>query len=251
MGGAVAELPAWPVALPALALAADEVHVWLAELTLPTARLAALAATLTTDERDRAMRFRFPAHRDRFIAGRGLLRELLGAYLDRPAAALGFSQGAHGKPALVGAEAAAGLCFNLSHSGDRALLAVAYRELGVDMECMDRTVIYTAIIERVCTPRELMLFQAQPSERTQEIFFTCWTRKEAIAKALGGGLASGLRTLEVCFQDELQPDGRIRLQDAQGREWRVLDLPLDTGWAGALAVAGADWRWRGWRWGSR
>lgn len=229
-------------------MTADEVQVWLADLALPAERLAALAATLTVDEQERAARYRFPEHRDRYIAGRGLLRELLGAYLDRPAAALRFNQGAHGKPALCGVDAAAGLHFNLSHSGDRALYAVARRELGVDLECLDRTVTYAAIAERVCTPREWAVFQVQPLERLPETFFTCWTRKEAIAKALGGGLASGLRTLDVCFREDVQPDGRINLQDVQERVWSVLDLPLEPGWAGALAVAGVDWRWRGWRW---
>jgi hypothetical protein len=67
-------------------------------------------------------------------------------------------------------------------------------------------------------------------------------RDRFIAKALGGGLASGLRNLEVCFLDGGLPDGRVSLRDAAGREWSVLNLPLDPGWAGALAAAGTDWR---------
>lgn len=93
-----------------------------------------------------------------------------------------------------------------------------------------------------------MIFQALSAERVQDAFFACWTRKKAIAKALGGGLASGLRNLKVCFLDGGLPDGRVSLRDAAGREWSVLNLPLDPGWAGALAAAGIDWRWRGWRW---
>ncbi|NMQ19449.1 4'-phosphopantetheinyl transferase superfamily protein [Candidatus Competibacter phosphatis] len=79
-------------------------------------------------------------------------------------------------------------------------------------------------------------------------FFSCWTRKEAIAKALGDGLASGLRSLEVCFPDDRLPDGRVGLREASGREWSVLNLPLDAGWRGALAAEGQDWRWQGWCW---
>ena len=102
------------------------------DLTLAPERLAALAATLSADEQVRAARFRFAEHRDRFSAGRGLLRELLGGYVQRPAATLRFAQGAQGKPHLVG-EAAGALHFNLSHSGERALYAVARREVGVDI----------------------------------------------------------------------------------------------------------------------
>ncbi|NJM13249.1 MAG: 4'-phosphopantetheinyl transferase superfamily protein [Synechococcaceae cyanobacterium SM1_2_3] len=79
-------------------------------------------------------------------------------------------------------------------------------------------------------------------------FFTCWTRKEAIAKALGGGLSSGLRTLEVCFPADELAESRVNLRDKQGRQWNVLNLPLEPGWSGALAAAGMDWHWQGRRW---
>ncbi|MDG4554666.1 MAG: 4'-phosphopantetheinyl transferase superfamily protein [Candidatus Competibacter sp.] len=233
---------------PPVVLAADEIHLWLAELDRPRERWADLATALATDERERAARFHFPEHRDRFIAGRGLLRELLGAYLNRPAAALRFACGPRGKPRLMGEEAGAGLCFNLAHSGGRALYAVAHREVGVDLECLDRVVSDAPVAERICTPREWAAFQTLPAERFREAFFNCWTRKEAVAKALGGGLASGLRNLEVCFPDGELPDGRVSLRDALDREWSVLNLPLEVGWSGAVAAEGADWRWQAWRW---
>jgi len=238
----------YPSAPQHLCLTAAEIHLWLADLDQPPKPLAELAATLAVEERERAARFRFPEHRDRFVAGRGLLRELLGAYLNQPAAALRFVQGAHGKPALAGAGAGTGLHFNLSHSGGRALYAVARREVGVDLERLDRTVSYASLAERICTPREWAAFQVLPLERIQPAFFACWTRKEAIAKALGGGLASGLRTLEVCCREDAQQDGRAGVWDGQGREWSVLNLEPGSGWIGALAAMGADWRWRGWRW---
>lgn len=238
----------WPMGTPTAAPAADEVQVWRAELRPSAERLRELAATLAADERERAARFHFPEHRERFIAGRGLLRELLGQILDRPAAALRFIQGPHGKPLLAGEDAAAELCFNLSHAGDQVLYAVARRAVGVDLEIVERTVNYSGVAERICTPREWVAFQALPAERARAAFFVCWTRKEAVAKALGAGLASGLQTLDACFREDGGPDGRVRLRDGQGREWSVLSLPLGSGWSGALAAAGVDWRWRGWRW---
>lgn len=241
-------VPTWPA--PAEdwepALTVGEIHVWLADLGRPPKPLAELAATLSADERERAERFRFPEHRDRFVAGRGLLRELLGAYLGRSATGLRFAQESHGKPVLAGADAGAGLHFNLSHSGDGALYAIAHREVGVDLECLDRTTHFAAILDRVCTPRERALFRARPPAQEREAFFSCWTRKEAIAKALGSGLASGLQNWEVCFVDGLQPHGRVCLRAAKQQEWSVLDLPLGAAWRGALAAAGTDWRWWGW-----
>ncbi|HCB13043.1 MAG TPA: 4'-phosphopantetheinyl transferase [Gammaproteobacteria bacterium] len=224
-------------------LAANEIHLWLANLQPSPERLARLAATLTVDERERAARFRFPGHRDRFIAGRGLLRELLGAYLNRMAATLRFSQGSRGKPMLAD-EHSEGLHFNLSHSSDRVLYAIAYREVGVDLEAMDRRLDYTAVAERICTPHEWTFFQALPAEQARESFFACWTRKEAIAKALGDGLAYGLNKLDAGFQDDERVNRRISLHDAAGQEWSVQNLPLEPGWAGALAAPHTDWHWR-------
>lgn len=239
---------AWPVGGPS-PLAADEVQVWLADLRQPAQRLAQLAAVLSADERERAARFRFPELRDAFIAGRGLLRELLAAYLNRPAAALRFRPGLMGKPLLAGVDADADLHFNLSHSADWALYAVARRPVGIDLESMERPALNpAAIAERICTPREWAAFQAMPAEQWHSAFFTCWTRKEAIAKATGGGLASGLRTLEVFFPDAESAENRVKLRDEQGQEWSVLNLPLGPGWSGALAVAGMDWQWRGGQW---
>lgn len=227
-------------AVPVPALSAGEIHLWLVDLDQPPKPLPELAATLTRDEQERAARFRFPEHQARFIAGRGLLRELLGAYLDRPAVTLRFGQGSHGKPYLAGEAAAAGLHFNLAHSGHRALYAVARREVGVDLEKMDRQVDDPAIIDRICGLREQAAFQIIPQEQRHNAFFACWTRKEAIAKALGSGFSCGLQTLDVCFWKGEQ----TQVRDPAGREWGVVNLPLDHGWAGALAAAGADWRYR-------
>ena len=222
-------------------LAEGEIHLWLADLCVPEPRLAALAATLSADEQERAGRFRFPEHRDRFIAARGGLRELLSAYLGVAAATLRFQQEARGKPALV--DNAANLHFNLSHSGDRVLYAVARRAVGVDLEIIERRVDITAVAERICTAREWSAFQTLSAERQREAFFTCWTRKEAVAKATGAGLAGGLNTLGVCFQQAALRNGRSSWRDAAGQEWSVLNLPMEHGWAGALAAAGSDWQW--------
>jgi 4'-phosphopantetheinyl transferase len=237
----------WPTGKPA-PLAANEIQVWLADLRQPVERLAQLTATLSAEEQERAMRFGLAELRDLFIAGRGLLRELLAVYLNQPAATLQFRQGLQGKPLLAGGGGNNDLHFNVSHSADWALYAVARCPVGIDLECMDRMTNPVAIAERICTPREWAAFQAMPTEQLHSAFFTCWTRKEAIAKALGGGLACGLRTLEVCFPADEFAESRVNLRDKQGQQWSVLNLPLGPGWSGALAAAGMDWHWRGRGW---
>ncbi|PIE83232.1 MAG: hypothetical protein CSA09_02825 [Candidatus Contendobacter odensis] len=225
-----------------LTLTADKIQVWQFDLCLPPERLMMLAATLSANERARASRFRLSAHQNRFIAARGLLRELLGTYLHRPATALRFGQGPHGKPLLIGKEASAGLYFNLSHSGNRALYVLAQQEVGVDIEYFDRKVDYLAVAAQICTTREQAMLQAQSSTQLPHAFFTCWTRKEALAKALGSGLTSDLHQFDVCSHENVLSPHRTSLRDTTGQEWSVLNIPMEPGWFGAVAAAGTDWQ---------
>ncbi|MBA3413818.1 MAG: phosphopantetheinyl transferase, partial [Chloroflexia bacterium] len=138
------------------AVAAAEVHLWWASLRVPPERLARLEALLTGDERTRADRFRFARDRARFVVARGMLREILGRYLDRDPAALRFAYGAHGKPAL--AETSTGLRFNLAHSGDAALFAVRWeRDIGVDLEPVRTDLDLGELAAIVLTPGERAL----------------------------------------------------------------------------------------------
>ena len=229
-------------------LAADEIHLWRTTLTAwqTSARLDPLAATLALDEHHRAAQFRLPTQGAGFSIGRGLLRVLLGRYLHCPAAALRFCANAHGKPALIGPNAA-DWHFNLSHSGEQVIYAIAHRPVGVDLERLERRVSVDALVQRICTPAEATAFNALPDGQRFSQFMQCWTRKEASAKALGGGLASGLSTLPVCFPSPDADNGRVQWSDAGGIRWSVVNLVLDSGWIGALAARGTDWRWRGWQ----
>ena len=174
--------PAW------LALTNDEVHLWRVSLRCSDSPLAFVQTLLSADERTRADRFRFARDRDRFVVARGMLREILGRYLDREPAALRFAYGAHGKPAL--AETSTGLRFNLAHSGDAALFAVRWeRDIGVDLEPARTDLDLGELAAIVLTPGERALLAAAPSERRDELFAALWTRKEALAKAVGLGLA--------------------------------------------------------------
>lgn len=223
-------------------LANDKIHVWYTTLRISHARLAQCAATLHAPERERAARFRFKEHQHLFIAARGILRELLSSYLDQAPSALHFNYAQHGKPLL--ADNTLGIHFNLAHSADHALYAVARRPVGVDLEIMERDLDKMALAQRICSAREWAAFQALPREAQQAAFFTCWTRKEALLKATGQGLGGGLKALELCFHNAATADERIALTDTAGQVWSILNLPLPSAWVGALAASGADWQWQ-------
>ncbi|HEY9646598.1 MAG TPA: 4'-phosphopantetheinyl transferase, partial [Chroococcidiopsis sp.] len=121
----------------------DRVHVWMACLERSPADQTMLYGLLSADEQERAARFYFELDRQRFIASRGLLRQILGRYLDCDPQAIAFSYAERGKPLLMGDfggdpsgdKAPCAVQFNLSHSGAIALYAIGQdRRIGIDIE---------------------------------------------------------------------------------------------------------------------
>ena len=215
------------------------VHVWRISLDPPEARLNALAAVLSPDEHARADRFRFPHHRRRFIAGRAALRGILGRCLGVDPAAVGFAYGEHGKPTLEPASNPAGLEFNLANSHDRALVAVSLgMPLGVDIEQRRSIGESARITARYFTPDEQADFLEHAEADRPAAFLRGWTRKEALLKATGKGIAGGLDSFEV----SLRSTGPIlhRLGDDRNAaaRWTLLDVDAGPDFFGALAVDG-------------
>ena len=176
----------------------DEIHVWQAALDREEKALAELESTLSLEEKARADRFHFVNDRNRFVVARGLLRELLGRYLQQAPASLEFSYGEHGKPALSGGNASSGLCFNLSHSSGLVAYAIAReRNLGIDVERVRAESAGEDIAQRFFSAREVNDLRTLPPEAQVDGFFHCWTRKEAYLKATGMGLHIPLDSFAV------------------------------------------------------
>jgi 4'-phosphopantetheinyl transferase len=207
-----------------VSLKAGEVHVWRASLEQPAERRAEFLQILNDEERARARRFHFDKHRNHFIVARGLLRMLLGRYLDAKPEALQFCYGAYGKPALDGLEGQSPLHFNVSHSHETALFGfVQDRELGIDLEYIKRDFSTEDIARRFFTESEVEGIESNlPAERVAA-FYRCWTRKEAYIKAIGSGLSQPLNEFDV-----------NRLP-----EWSLIDLEPGEDYVGALAIEGA------------
>ena len=229
---------------PSIALHRDEVHVWLADLSHSGFPTAEIDHILSQDERERAARFYLQRDRDHFTAGRAMLRSILARYLNADPRHLQFSRGPHGKPALATEGGADALCFNLAHSHDVALCAVARgRDIGVDVERVRADVNVDLIAERFFSQREIAALRSLPPERKLTAFFTCWVRKEAYVKARGDGLAMDLDRFSVSFL----PGEPAALLDVQGHPeealaWSLTELDFDTSFAAALAVRARECR---------
>lgn len=177
----------------------DEVHWLCFRLDGPLPPSA--ADCLSADERARAARWLRRRDSDRFIAGRVGLRQALARYLQVAPAAVPLTAGAQGKPLL--ADGAGALQFNLSHSGEVAVLALSRAgAVGVDVEALQPMADCAAIAQRQFAPGEWQRWSRLAPAHQLAAFYACWTRKEAYLKALGGGLSLPLDGFEVAFEPD-------------------------------------------------
>ncbi len=150
---------------------------------------------LTADEQARAARFIQPLHQQRFIIARAGLRQLLARYLNISPIEIALSSEQQGKPILK--NPAYSLHFNISHSADAVLYAIAqHTPLGVDIE-KQRADISIDIAARFFSPAENMTLDATPSHEKTQMFYRIWTGKEAVIKMTGEGLFSDLTKFSV------------------------------------------------------
>lgn len=195
---------------------------------------AAAIATLSPDEIARARRFVFDKDRHHFMAARAALRQLLAQHLGLAPAALEFTAGPYGKPALA---AATGLHFNLSHSGATGVLAISERlATGVDIEVLRPMPDAAALAEAYFAPAEQSTIATIGEAADRDAaFLRCWTRKEACLKALG----IGLHLATAGFDVGTQPDERtVEIATAEGVEQVWLQpLALGEGLLASLALS--------------
>lgn len=221
----------WPsAAVEGEALARGEAHLWLVPLALEPPEMERCAAALSREEQARARIPRDPADGARFVAARGVLRQLLGGYLGAAAGSIRFRYGKHGKPQL---RESSPVRFNVSHAGPLALIAFAHgREVGVDLERIREVRRQPRIVERIFAPEVARAWFQLPEERRLEGFLREWTRLEAAAKLTGEGV---WRTVIRRAHHEL---GEVSWPEI-GR------IP---GHVGALAVEGSEVKLRSFTW---
>lgn len=231
----------WLSAPTNLTLLPDEIHVWRIELEQPEPQLQNLAATLSSDETARAERFYFQEHRQRFIAGRGILRTILGRYLGIQPSQVQFNYQQRGKPVLADTFINSGLAFNLSHSQGLGLCAVnCTRPIGVDLEYIRPMSDLEALAKRFFLPREYDMLRSLSPNQQQEVFFRYWTCKEAYLKATGDGL-SQLEQIEV----SLTPTEPAKLEISE--DWSLFELVPANNYLAAVAVPNCGWNLKYWQ----
>lgn len=189
-----------------------------------------------------ACRLRVEKDRAQFIVARAALRQILGRELQRSPSSLRFAAHEHGKPYLP---ADGDLQFNVSHSYGLCLIAVAgHVPVGVDLERVAGLEGLETLAREVLSPAEIEALRS--SSDPLRLFYSCWTRKEAYVKALGGGWAIAVPKIETSLA------GRprfLRLPDDHIASWSLIDFEPAPGYVASLAVrqAGASLCQREWK----
>lgn len=221
-----------------LPLAKDDVHIWRATMDRPDPEVARFRALLSADEKARANRFRFDVHRRRFIVARGILRTLLGRYLNTPATSIQFHKTDHGKPYIRHLLHGSELCFNVSHSHEMALYAFTRdRRVGIDIEYRRNIIDLDSIARHFFAPVEVDTLLSLSPQIRPVAFLNCWTRKEAYIKGLGEGLSHPLHTFTV----SLAPGQPARLVSDVGdpsapQRWQFDAFFADAEYESAIAI---------------
>lgn len=242
--------PWWPKPPDNPTIEQDEVHVWRALLDIETSHVHALLKTLTSDEVEKAQRFRFSRDRRRFIVARGVLRAILSKYLGLEPGRLRFCRNPYGKPFLAGEHGESELHFNLAHSDCMALYALALRRnVGVDLERVRSNFSHEPIAAGFFSKWESTILGALPKGKQSEAFFNCWTRKEAYVKAKGEGLSIPLDEFEVSFLPG-EPAMLLRTYSnpMEALRWTLQGIDPGHGYTGALVVEGNAFQLRCWQW---
>jgi 4'-phosphopantetheinyl transferase len=199
---------------------AAQVAVWHCDLSIPVSD-----HLLSPDEQARAQRLRIPEKRQRFVAARTALRRVLADTTGQPAESLIFGYGPQGKPYLVNAHAC---YFNLAHSEDTALIAVAGGSVGIDLEHLRPLPSMVEMAQIAFSPQEQDALASLPDTERLSAFFRIWTRKEALMKARGEGFRLA-RTFSLPL------DFHVGCFKVEG--WTLYDIPLTPVMFAAVAVA--------------
>lgn len=216
----------------------EGVEAFVEDLAPLLSRSGEFEPLLSAEERERADRFLFEPDRRRFRAARGTLRRILGDRLGISPGAVAFRILPGGKPALAPPFDASGLRFNLSHSGDILLVALAEgREVGADVERVREDLDWRPLAERFLPEGPAAALAGLPPAEGRTAFYRAWTLAEAFGKAAGIGLAiRDAPSRGILAELARRPsDGPFPI-GWEGRTFRLLSFEPRPGFAGALAV---------------
>ncbi len=214
----------------------NSLHIWKINLPADENLIAILKKNLSSDEVERSNQFYFQEDKVRYITSRGILRKLLGRYLNAHPNEISFDYNVYGKPYL---EPSKNLHFNVSHSKDYILIAFHNAHVGIDIEYCKLDLDFSSIAKEILTDYEYKKFSSLPCEDQANVFYCCWARKEAVLKAIGIGLSFSPKQFEVLLDNNTSSRIHIRQMEPfilEENNWTLLDLKIAPHYMAAVAT---------------
>lgn len=195
---------------------AVEIDVTLVSLRVSTSIIGRALALLDEGERATASARAGDARR-RYLVAHAAARVVIGERLDIDPARVVITSEAGGRPVVMG------LAFSLSHSGERAAVAIAAsgEQIGVDLEQVRPRPHVDRLAQRVFAPDAYETWRALPARARPHAFASRWTEVEAVLKARGTGITGGLGSAI----------------DPPGWSWEAIDA--GPGYVGTVAACGS------------
>lgn len=215
-------------------LGPGEIHIWLFDLGSPDHDYHFWEHILSKEEIGCSKHYKFAQDRLRFVARRGILRQLLGWYTGLDPAEIIYWVNPYGKLSLI----AHPLAFNLSHSHDRIVLAFTLEKaVGVDIEQVHPLFDFSRMTEYWFSSEERTRLSALPPALQLDGFYHIWTQKEAYIKARGEGLSLSLKDFSVSA-DPNQPGKLLAMREATDNVglWKMINYIPEAGWRVAVCV---------------
>ncbi len=224
----------WQKTPDTLSLSKGHVDVWLCDLKQLSGDIKIFYSILSEDERDRADKLKVEDKKQQYIITRGVLRERLGLLTNIDPKDFVFDYLEHGKPVMANNHQCADITFNVSHSYDLAMIAIAQKQsIGIDIEKINYESDHQALMTRFFSKAEQTEFQTMLDANKARAFCACWTRKEAFIKAVGDGVSYGLDKFNIAVDPENQTP-EINLHKPSEKTWSAINLPVDNDYMACL-----------------
>ena len=237
----------WQKTPDTLSLSKDHIDIWLCDLKQLSGDINNYYSILSEDERERADNLKVEDKKQQFIITRGALRQRLGLLTNIDPKDFVFEYLEHGKPVLANNHQYTDITFNVSHSNDLALIAIAKEQnIGIDIEKINHESDHQALMTRFFSKAEQTEFQTIPDVNKARAFCACWTRKEAFIKAVAYGVSYGLDKFDVAVDPEDQTPN-INLHKPLDETWLAINLPINNEYMACLVSNAGEINLSCWR----
>lgn len=235
-----------PFSYKPLILKPNEVHIWAINKKEHINKLPLYWDILNTSEKEKAAKFRFESDHNCAVISRGILKNILGNYLNKTPKNIEFKLGEYGKPTL---KETSDIEFNISHSKDSIVMAFTQKnKIGIDVEYTKKDIEVKKIASHFFAEEEVTSLLALKESYHKQAFYNCWTRKEAFIKALGCGLSFPLDKFVVSLDCSKEAQLIATKWDKKEKEkWFLKAFEPDKDYIGAVSVKGKVTNMEFWR----